>query len=120
MDVWVFEADLNTNLIGAYVCLHKAVEGGRHLDSLGSEEDGLRKVPKVFIANGNVVPWQPVPEAMTLGIGKAALAHLVQGEVSVRNTGKRGGGSTLLVRPQRREGRCRTKRWTGRDMEWSM
>ena len=78
MDVWTFESDLNTNLVGAYVCLHEAVRGWKNSDSPGPEADGLKKVPKVFIATGNVVPWQPVPEAMTLGSGKAALAHLVQ------------------------------------------
>lgn len=68
-----YRRDLNVNLVGAYAALHETVRGWRELGN-----DGNTEVKKAFIATGNVVPWKPVPEAMTLGSGKAALAHLVE------------------------------------------
>ena len=90
MDVWKFEADFNVNLLGAYTAMNETVKGWKDLDILETQaqaeamendegvEMELATVPRAFIATGNVVPWQPVTAAMTLGSGKAALAHLIQ------------------------------------------
>lgn len=81
-----YVADLEANLIGGYGCLVEAVASFKRLQGQG-RDGGSGALPKVFIATGNVVPWQPVPTAMTLGSGKAALAHLVQvGNMSYYDT----------------------------------
>ena len=64
--------DLQVNLTGAYTALHETVNGW-HANPTGA--DGGKRV---FIATGNVTPFQPLPMAVTLGSGKAALAHLIE------------------------------------------
>ncbi|KAK4244964.1 epimerase/ hydratase [Corynascus novoguineensis] len=62
-----FTRDLAVNVDGAYAALHHATRlARRHSVS-----------PLVFIATGNVTPFQPHPLAVTLGSGKSALAHLI-------------------------------------------
>lgn len=60
--------DIGVNASGAYAALSEAVKGFKKLDA---------EIPKAFIATGNVLPFQPVPLGVTLGTGKAALAHLL-------------------------------------------
>ena len=75
---------LHVNVIGAYVCLCETMSGFTAIDDSGE------KVAKVFIATGNVVPFQPIPFAVTLGSGKAALVNLVQvGNVAYAKKGYR-------------------------------
>ena len=64
-----YVSTLNVNLIGAYSALHHTVAAFKECD---------KSLPKVFIATGNVVPWQPHPPATTLGSGKAGLVYLIQ------------------------------------------
>ena len=73
--------DLHVNLIGAYASLRETVSG---FNTLGPSFTG----PRVFIATGNVTPFQPFPMAVTLGTGKAALAHLI--EIGIRGYGEKG------------------------------
>jgi len=56
------------NLTGAYVSLQQAVNGFK---KLGTDN------PNIFIATGNVLPFKPHLAGVTLGSGKAALAHLI-------------------------------------------
>jgi len=77
-----FLDDLKVNTIGAYASLRNAV-AGFHL--LGSGD-----TPRVFIATGNVLPFQPWPLGVSLGAGKAALVHLLQvGTLSYNKKGYR-------------------------------
>ncbi|KAL2432253.1 hypothetical protein ABEF95_004403 [Exophiala dermatitidis] len=70
-----FEQDLAVNASGGYSALHHASRG--FLSLLKTNRDSI-PIPCVFIATGNVTPFQPDPLATTLGSGKAALAYLVQ------------------------------------------
>jgi hypothetical protein len=65
----VFVRDLQINAIAAYAALREAVAGFHTLEASS---------PKVFIATGNVLPFQAVKQGTTLGTGKAALAHLIE------------------------------------------
>ena len=60
------------NLIGAYTALHEMVKGWHATPTCA--DSGKR----VFIAIGNVISFQPLPMAMTVVSGKAALAHLIE------------------------------------------
>ena len=75
--------DLEVNLIGAYTVLHETTKAW---DSKPAETttEGVT----VFIATGNVTPFQPLPMAVTLGSGKAGLSHLV--EIGNKAYGERG------------------------------
>ena len=53
--------DLNLNLVGAYVAMTEAV---KDFEKLGAD------VPKVFIATGNVLPWQPSLLVLLWDLGK--------------------------------------------------
>ena len=70
-----FEQDLAVNVSSAYVALRRAVQGFQTVKARSPEDKN--EVPFVFIATGNVTPFQPSPVAMTLGSGKAALAYLI-------------------------------------------
>jgi len=74
-----FAADTAVNAVGGFAAIQEAVAG---FGTLGDD------VPKVFIATGNVLPFQPAPAAGSLGAAKAALAHLV--DVAVRAFGGKG------------------------------
>jgi len=76
-----FLKDLHVNLVGAYATLRETVQGFHSVGPSSAE-------PRVFIATGNVVPFQPHPAAITLGSGKAALAHLI--EVGLQAYGEKG------------------------------
>ncbi|RMJ25981.1 hypothetical protein PHISP_03159 [Aspergillus sp. HF37] len=65
------ERDFSVNALGAYATLRESVEGFRAL-----KRDGVDA--GVFVATGNVTPFQPLPMAFTLGTGKAALVHMIQ------------------------------------------
>lgn len=79
IDVEQYIQDLQVNLTSAYASLHAAVAGWQHL---------ARDEPKVFIATGNVVPFQPNAVGTTLGSGKAGLAHLIEtGQVGYEKEG---------------------------------
>lgn len=69
------------NLFGAYAAMGEAVRG---FESLVDEE----AVPKVFIATGNVLPFQPSGSGISLGAGKAGLVYLI--EAAVKAYGARG------------------------------
>ena len=80
-----FEGDLPLNVTGAYTALHRASRG-----FLALKEEGKDFVPLVFIATGNVTPFQPRRLAVTLGSGKAALAYLIElGEKAYETSGFR-------------------------------
>lgn len=72
MEPEAYVGDLHVNLIGAYTALHETVKGWH---ATPTSADGGKRV---FIATGNVTPFQPSLMAMTLGSGKAALAHLIK------------------------------------------
>ena len=59
----------------AYAALASATRGFKALKARRSTDNG--SLPCVFIATGNVTPFQPNPIATTLGSGKAALAYLL-------------------------------------------
>jgi hypothetical protein len=63
-----FVKDIGVNTIGAYAALNQAVKGFKSLDA---------GTPKAFIVTGNVLPFKPIPVGVTLGTGKAAVAHLI-------------------------------------------
>jgi hypothetical protein len=67
-----FEQNLAVNVSGGYSALHQATRGFLTLKTLTGDMISL-----VFIATGNVTPFQPIPTATTLGSGKAALAYLI-------------------------------------------
>lgn len=81
-----FEQDLAVNVSSAYTALQHAVRGFQALKAKSTE--GKDEVAKVFIATGNVTPFQPNPIAMTLGSGKAALTYLL----SIATEAYRGAG----------------------------
>jgi hypothetical protein len=68
-----FEQDLVVNALSAYAGLYYATRGFLALKS--KDDNGAS--PYVYIATGNVTPFQSNPVAVTLGSGKAALAHLI-------------------------------------------
>ena len=70
-----FENDLTVNVGAAYTCLNETIATFKALNDTTQPTRGL---PRVFIATGNVVPFDPIPSAFTLGSGKAALVHLIQ------------------------------------------
>ncbi|KAL2256523.1 hypothetical protein VTK26DRAFT_1533 [Humicola hyalothermophila] len=72
VDPAIFARDLTINVGGAYTALHHATRLARGQG--GPSNPGPR--PLVFIATGNVTPFQPLDQAVTLGPGKAGLAHL--------------------------------------------
>jgi NAD(P)-dependent dehydrogenase (short-subunit alcohol dehydrogenase family) len=74
------ERDTAVNLFGAYTAMREAVRGFKTLS------DG--NLPNVFIATGNVVPWQPSPFGITLGTGKAALVNLIAASVKAYSAKK--------------------------------
>ncbi|KAL2157293.1 hypothetical protein VTH06DRAFT_6231 [Thermothelomyces fergusii] len=73
VDPAAFRRDLAVNVDGAYAALHHATRLARRR--------GVS--PLAFVATGNVTPFQAHPLAVTLGPGKAALAHLVSLGTSV-------------------------------------
>ncbi|KAM5355156.1 hypothetical protein ACJ41O_001802 [Fusarium nematophilum] len=79
-----FDQDMVVNASGAYAALYHTTRG---FQKLKEQPSGL---PTVFIATGNVTPFQPNPLATTLGSGKAALAHLLAiGEKAYSGAGYR-------------------------------
>ncbi|SPO07020.1 uncharacterized protein DNG_09714 [Cephalotrichum gorgonifer] len=82
-----FENDLTVNVSGAYTALHHATQGFQSLKAQSAEGN---VPPFVFIATGNVTPFTPLPIAVTLGTGKAALAYLISaGAVAYKEAGFR-------------------------------
>jgi len=65
-----FERDTAINLFGVYTSLRESVRGFKTLAN-----DNL---PTVFIATGNVLPWQPSGLGLTLGAGKAGVVNLIE------------------------------------------
>lgn len=76
------ERDIAINAIGGYTALRESIQDFKHLTdstAVGSSEQLSKSLPQgVFIATGNVTPFQPLPMALTLGAGKSALVHLIQ------------------------------------------
>lgn len=70
-----FEQDLAINASSAYAGLFHATLGFLVLKTKSKEENDA--MPYVYIATGNVTPFQPNPVAVTLGSGKATLAYLI-------------------------------------------
>lgn len=70
-----FEQDLVVNASSAYAGLYHATQGFLTLKAKSKDDSGAS--PYVYIATGNVTPFQPNPVAVTLGSGKAALAYLI-------------------------------------------
>ncbi|CAE7205580.1 hypothetical protein PTNB85_09706 [Pyrenophora teres f. teres] len=66
-----FEKDLNVNTVSAYVAAQEAVKGW---EALGSEGGN-----KTFVFTGNMLNQKviPMPNFLTLGVGKSASAHWV-------------------------------------------
>ncbi|PGG97751.1 hypothetical protein AJ79_09103 [Helicocarpus griseus UAMH5409] len=64
--------DFNINATGAYAALRQAIFGFKTLNAANSD------VPKVFIATGTTVPLFAWPHGLTVGVGKAALAQMIQ------------------------------------------
>jgi hypothetical protein len=44
---------------------------------LAGWKDEKNDLPKAYISTGNILPWKPVPLAVTLGSGEAARAHTI-------------------------------------------
>jgi hypothetical protein len=78
------------NVIGGYAALRESVAGFKSLPA---------EARKVFIATGNVTPFQPIGMALTLGVGKAALVHAIQIAAKVYQ-----GDGSRYVRPPVRPG----------------
>ncbi|KAH7016017.1 uncharacterized protein B0I36DRAFT_254748 [Microdochium trichocladiopsis] len=70
-----FEQDLAVNASSAYAGLLHATRG--FLSSKAKSTEDNDALPYVYIATGNVTPFQPNPVAVTLGSGKATLAYLI-------------------------------------------
>ncbi|KAE8831618.1 hypothetical protein HRS9139_05860 [Pyrenophora teres f. teres] len=66
-----FEKDLNVNTVSAYVAAQEAVKGW---EALGNEGGN-----KTFVFTGNMLNQKviPMPNFLTLGVGKSASAHWV-------------------------------------------
>lgn len=73
--VATFEQDLAVNMSSAYAALASATRGFKALKAQRTAKGA--SLPCVFIATGNVTPFQPNSIATTLGSGKAALAYLL-------------------------------------------
>lgn len=87
IDSQQFQKDLQINVTAAYAAMNETVKSFKQLENSGNPSRGL---PRAFIATGNVVPFQPMQAAFTLGSGKAALVHLIQvGNEAYRRRGFR-------------------------------
>lgn len=64
-----FERDSAINMNGGYTVLHHTTRGFKQLGD---------KEPKVFIATGNVTPFNLHPMATTLAAGKSGLIQLIR------------------------------------------
>jgi len=74
-----FAKDTAVNAVGSFAALQQFVTLSKELDA---------SQPKVFIATGNVLPFRPFPACITLGAGKAALAHFI--DVGTKSYGSQG------------------------------
>lgn len=72
------ESDFRVNALGGYAALREAVEGFKALKEKEGDDSNSNSNNGVFIATGNVTPFQPLPMALTLGVGKSALVHMLQ------------------------------------------
>lgn len=63
------EQDTAVIAIGHYVAMRESLKGFGQLQN---------DKPKVFISTGSVVPFDPVPFALSLGGGSAARVHMIQ------------------------------------------
>jgi hypothetical protein len=64
-----FEKALNVGTISVWSAAQAAMRGWKKLPT---------STPKTFIFTGNLLPWAPVPRWVTLGVQKAASAHLIE------------------------------------------
>jgi hypothetical protein len=64
-----FVHDLSVNLTSAYAAAHEAVAGFKILPADTSRS---------FIYTGNCLNVMPMPIFLTLGVGKTAVAHVIQ------------------------------------------
>lgn len=64
-----FAKDLNVNATSAYAAASSAVTTFAKVSS---------SLPKVFIYTGNMQSFQVVPEGFSLGVGKNAMAYVIQ------------------------------------------
>ncbi|KAK9489601.1 hypothetical protein V1508DRAFT_427551 [Lipomyces doorenjongii] len=68
----VFQEDINVNVSSLYTAIQETVKGWKNLKSSS----------KTFIVTGNVLNVAgAMPAMLTLGLGKAAAAHLIDGAV---------------------------------------
>lgn len=64
-----FSKDLNVNLTGAFVAAQQAATGFAQLPDSAA---------KTFIYTGNILNTIIIPPLLSLGVGKAATAHVIQ------------------------------------------
>ena len=80
----VFSKDLNVNATCAYTAASAAATAFTKVSS---------SLPKVFIYTGNMQSAQVVPEALSLGVGKNAMAYVIQAAADaygVKGKGQKG------------------------------
>jgi hypothetical protein len=64
-----FEEAFKVGTISVWSAAQSTMKGWKKLHS---------STPKTFIYTGNLLPWAPVPKWITLGVQKAATAHLIE------------------------------------------
>lgn len=72
-------SEFNVNTLSFWAAAQETVVGWEKVDSA---------LPKAFIYTGNLLPWINMPKYVSLGIGKASSAHIVESLASTY--GKRG------------------------------
>lgn len=71
VDVKILKEDAEVNIWGPYTALQEATKGWKDLPEDASQ-------PKVFIMTGNILPFAPIPFLLSLGVGKASSAHMIE------------------------------------------
>ena len=71
VDVETLREDAELNIFGVYTALQLATKAWSTLPNDPAQ-------PKTFILTGNILPFEPIPFLLSLGIGKAAGAHMIE------------------------------------------
>jgi hypothetical protein len=64
-----FEEALKVGTLSVWSAAQSTMKGWKRLPF---------STPRTFIYTGNLLPWAPVPKWITLGVPKAATAHLIE------------------------------------------
>lgn len=82
-DIELLRGDAEINIWGPYAALQEATKAWATLPADSN-------LPKVFILTGNILPFAPIPPLISLGIGKAASAHLIHSATLTEEFTKKG------------------------------